>query len=70
MGLPVVIGFLLLLIVLVIGAGVMLFDLTGRREDDAEWLQARSATNCVETPAHRAFRFLPWFTRRSARVWQ
>jgi hypothetical protein len=40
MGLLVVLGFFLLLMVLVVGAGVMFFDLTGRREDDAEWLQA------------------------------
>jgi hypothetical protein len=39
-GLLVVLGFFLLLIVLVIGAGVMFFDLGGRREEDAEWLQA------------------------------
>jgi len=39
-GLLVVLGFFLLLMVLVAGAGVMFFDLTGRREEDAEWLQA------------------------------
>jgi hypothetical protein len=40
MGLFVVLGFFVLLILLVIGAGVMFFDLAGRREEDAEWLQA------------------------------
>lgn len=39
-GLFVAVGFVLLLMVLVAGAGVMFFDLTGRREEDAEWLQA------------------------------
>ena len=39
-GLFVAVGFVLLLMVLVVGAGVMLFDLTARREEDAEWLQA------------------------------
>ena len=39
-GLFVVVGFFLLLIVLVVGAGVMFFDLAGRREEDAAWLQA------------------------------
>jgi hypothetical protein len=39
-GLFVALGFVLLLMVLVAGAGVMFFDLTGRREEDAEWLQA------------------------------
>jgi len=39
-GLFVAVGFVLLLMVLVVGAGVMFFDLTGRREEDAEWLQA------------------------------
>jgi hypothetical protein len=36
MGLFVVLGFFVLLILLVIGAGVMFFDLAGRREEDAE----------------------------------
>jgi hypothetical protein len=40
MGLFVAVGFVLLLMVLVAGAGVMFFDLTGRHEEDAEWLQA------------------------------
>ena len=39
-GLFVAVGFVLLLMVLVAGAGVMFFDLTGSREEDAEWLQA------------------------------
>jgi hypothetical protein len=39
-GLLVVVGFFLLLVVLVVGAGIMFFDLAGRREEDAEWLQA------------------------------
>jgi hypothetical protein len=39
-GLFVVVGFFLLLTVLVVGAGVMFLDLSGRCEEDAEWLQA------------------------------
>jgi len=35
-GLFVAVGFVLLLMVLVAGAGVMFFDLTGRREEAAE----------------------------------
>ena len=69
-GLLVVLGFFLLLAVLVVGAGVMFFDLAGRREEDAEWLQATINNELVETPSYRAFRFFPWFTRRSARVWR
>lgn|SRR5262249_6973029 len=38
-GVFVALSFFLLLIVLVVGAGVMFFDLAGRREEDAEWLQ-------------------------------
>ena len=39
-GLFVVVGFFLLLLVLVVGTGIMFFDLAGRREEDAEWFQA------------------------------
>jgi hypothetical protein len=41
MGLLVVLGFFVLLILLVIGVGVMFFDLAGRREEDAAWLQMK-----------------------------
>ncbi len=41
MGLFVVLGFFVLLILLVIGVGVMFFDLAGRREEDAAWLQMK-----------------------------
>jgi hypothetical protein len=41
MGLFVALGFFVLLILLVIGVGVVFFDLAGRREEDAAWLQMK-----------------------------
>jgi hypothetical protein len=32
-------SFFVLLVLLLVGVGIMFFDLTGRREDDAAWLQ-------------------------------
>jgi hypothetical protein len=32
-------SFFALLVLLLVGVGIMFFDLTGRREDDAAWLQ-------------------------------
>lgn len=37
----VVLGFFALLVLLIIGVGIVFFDLAGRREEDAAWLQQR-----------------------------
>ncbi len=58
-GLLVVLGFFLLLVVLVVGAGVMFFDLAGRREEDAEWLQATINNELRRDPGLSRFPVLP-----------
>jgi len=58
-GLLVVLGFFLLLVVLVIGAGVMFFDLAGRREEDAEWLQMKIIDGLRRNPALTSLKILP-----------
>jgi hypothetical protein len=58
-GLLVVLGFVLLLIVLVVGAGVMFFDLGGRREEDAEWLQATINDELRRDPSLSSLPVLP-----------
>jgi hypothetical protein len=40
-GLIVVLSFFAMLVLLVVGAGIMFFDLAGRREEDAAWLQQK-----------------------------
>jgi hypothetical protein len=48
--LVVVLGFFVLLILLVIGVGVMFFDLAGRREEDAAWLQMKIGDELLRDP--------------------
>ena len=58
-GLLVVLGFFLLLIVLVVGTGIMFFDLAGRREEDAEWLQATINNELRRDPSLSSLPVLP-----------
>ena len=58
-GLIVVIVFVSLVAILSIGAGVWLFDLPGRREEEAQWLQAKILDRLRAHSALRAFRILP-----------
>jgi hypothetical protein len=58
-GLLVVLGFFLLLVILVIGVGVMFFDLAGRREEDAEWLQMKIFDALRRNPVLANLRILP-----------
>ncbi|MBI1736970.1 MAG: hypothetical protein HYR51_17510 [Candidatus Rokubacteria bacterium] len=59
MGLLLVLGFVLLLLLLLIGAGVMLFDLAERREEDAEWLQAKVVDQLRRDPVLSSLQILP-----------
>jgi hypothetical protein len=58
-GVLVVSGFVLLLLLFVIGAGVVLFDLAGRREEDAAWLQMKIVTELRRDPVLTGLRILP-----------
>ena len=55
----VVIGFFLLLVTFLIGAGVLLFDPSSRRQEDAAWLQMRIADRLRRDPVLRTRRILP-----------
>jgi hypothetical protein len=58
-GLLVVLGFFFLLVILVIGVGVMFFDLAGRREEDAEWLQMKIIDAIRQYPVLADLHILP-----------
>jgi len=58
-GLVVVLGFFLLLLLLVIGAGLTLFDLAERREEDAEWLQMKIIDGLRRDPVLSNLEVLP-----------
>ena len=58
----VIVGFVFLLLVLVMGAGVMLFDFAGRREEDAWWLQMKILETLRRDPVLSRCRILPVVT--------
>ena len=55
----VIVGFVFLLLVLVMGAGIMLFDFAGRREEDAWWLQLKILEMLRRDPVLAGCRILP-----------
>jgi len=59
MAIVVLVGLLVLLVVLVVGIGIALFDLSGYREERGEWLQMKILDRFARDPRLRTLGLLP-----------
>lgn len=59
MAITVLVGLLALLVVLVVGIGIALFDLSGYREQRAEWLQMKIMDRLARDPRLGTLGLLP-----------
>lgn len=59
MAIIVLVSLLVLLVVLVVGIGIALFDLSGYREEKGEWLQMKILDRFARDPRLRTLGLLP-----------